>query len=381
MSDAVEETQAPVAPATGMAQPGLRRRLFGVVAVVALIGLIGFALWYVLVALREETTDDAYVGGEVAQITPLVSAAVREVRVSDTQAVKAGDVLVVLDDADTRVALAQAEAELQRAIRRVKGYFSTDTSLAAQIVARAADVTRAEAQVTQTRAALEKARSDLAHRSALIASAAVAGEEVSAARNALVAASTNYDTARASLGQAIANRQAAEASLAASSTLTAGSSVPDNPEVASARAKRDQAALDLARTRLQAPFDGVVARRQVQIGQRVASGSALMTIVPVTRLYVDANFKEGQLRAIRAGQPVKLVSDTYGSGVSYSGKVIGRGAGTGSAFALIPTQNATGNWIKVVQRIPVRISLDPRELQAHPLALGASMTAVVDIAN
>ena len=364
-------------PSASVPAPSGRARAFRIAGIAALVAALLWAAWWFLVGSRSESTDDAYVGADSAVITPLVGAPVKDVAVSDTDMVKAGQVLVRLDEADARVALAQAEAELARAERRVKGYLATDGSLDSQTRAREGDVERAAAQITQARAALEKASIELRNRLALVGRDAVAREEVTAARTNEITARTNLESALAAMRQAQANREAAAASAEANRALTAGAGLADNPEVASARAKRDAAALDLSRMILRAPFDGVVARRQVQVGQRVAAGANLMTVVPVSRLYVDANFKETQLRAIRVGQAVRLMSDTYGGGVVFHGRVRGRGAGTGSAFALIPAQNATGNWIKVIQRIPVRITLDPKELAAHPLAVGASMTAEV----
>jgi membrane fusion protein (multidrug efflux system) len=383
MTDATSPTPlpspAPTAAPTPDAPHPARRRLLVILAIVVAMGAVISLLWWFFVGSTRVTTDDAYVGGDVAQITPLVAAPVKAVLKTDTQAVRRGEPLIVLDPADTRITLAQANAELDRALRRVRGYDATNSSLAAQLASRAADVARARTQVTQAESALAKAESDLAHRTALISRGAVAEEEVTAARNLAVSARSSLVAARAGLDQARANEEAARASLAASRTLTEGVAATANPEVASARAKRDQAALDLRRTVLRAPFDGVIARRQVQVGQRVAAGAALMTVVPSRRLYVDANFKEGQLRRIRVGQAATLTADTYGDDVTYHGHVIGIGAGTGSAFALIPAQNATGNWIKVVQRVPVRITLDPADLARHPLAIGASMTAVVRV--
>ncbi|MGL4312448.1 MAG: HlyD family efflux transporter periplasmic adaptor subunit [Sphingomonas sp.] len=374
---------SPPAPAASAApnpaSADRRRRLLSILAVVVAVGAIVYLLWWFFIGSTRVTTDDAYVGGDSAQITPLVSAPVKAVLKSDTQAVKAGEPLIILDDSDARITLAQASAELDRSTRRVRGYDATDASLAAQVDARAADVARARTQVVQAESALAKAQSDLQHRTALIDKGAVAGEEVTAARNSFVTAQGNLDAARAGLKQAIANEQAARGQLASNQTLTEGTAPAANPEVASSRAKRDQAALDLSRTILRAPFDGVVAKRNVQVGQRVAAGTALMSVVPVRHLYVDANFKEGQLARIRIGQAATLTSDTYGGGVVYHGHVVGIGAGTGSAFALIPAQNATGNWIKVVQRVPVRIALDSGELAQHPLAVGASMTAEVQL--
>jgi len=369
-------SDAAAAQATG--NDSRRAKLFRAFAIMLLVlGLI-VLIWVLFFAGRSETTDDAYVGGDTAAVTPLVSGAVAEVRVSDTQDVKKGDVLVVIDDADARVALAQAEAELQRAMRKVQGYVATDGGLRAQESARRALTQKAKAQVDQARDGYEKAQGDLARRVSIVGDGAVSGEEVANARNAVAQAKASLDAAQAALAEAEANESVAHGSLVTNHVLIAGDSVETNPEVASARAKRDSAALDLARTVLRAPFDGVIARRQVQIGQRVQAGTTLMSVVPTDKLYVDANFKEDQLRKIRPGQPVTLTSDRYGGGVVYHGKVVGFAGGTGSAFAIIPAQNATGNWIKVVQRVPLRIALDATELKQHPLLIGLSMTATVD---
>lgn len=358
-----------------------RRRMLAVAGVAIVLCAIACALWWLLIGSGQLTTDDAHVGGDTAQITPLISAPVRAVLKSDTDAVKAGDVLVVLDDPGARNQLDRAEAALDRAIRRVRGYDASNRLFEAQIAARIADVTWAETQVRQARSAPLKGQSDPAHRATRIDRGAEAGEDVTAARNAEAKAKANLASTRAALAQAHANQTAAQASLAANRALTSGTAAADNPDVAAARAKRDQARVDASRALLRAPFAGVIARRQVQVGQRVAAGATLMTVVPVEHLYVDANFKEAQLRTIKPGQTAKLTSDTYGGSVTFYGRVIGRGAGTGSAFALIPAQNATGNRIKVVQRIPVRIRLDPAELRANPLAIGTSMTVTVNLGH
>lgn len=356
-----------------------RKRLLGALAVVLLAAALGYGVWWWLVGSREVSTDNAYVGGDVAQITPLVAAAVRDVRVGDTQAVKRGDVLVVLDDTDQRLAVATARAELDRAIRRVRGYRATDRALAAQASAQRLAVASARAGVGQAQATLERARLDYERRKGLAGSGAVSDEEISTARAAYTVARSDLQAAQARLAQAEADVGAAAGSLAANQTLTDGADIQNNPEVAAARARLHMAEVDLSRTVLRAPFDGVVAQRKVQIGQRAQIGTALMSVVPVDRLYVDANFKEVQLAHVHAGQPVTLVSDLYGDDVVYHGTVVGRGGGTGSAFAIIPAQNATGNWIKVVQRVPIRIALDPKELAEHPLLIGLSMTVSIDI--
>ena len=326
-------------------------------------------------------TDNAYVSADSAQVTPLVSAAVADVAVANTQVVRKGQVLLRLDDSDARLALARAEAEYLKARRQFSQTAANSGSLAAQISARDADIGQAQAQLAASQANFDKARIDLARRSELASSGAVSGEELTTARNAFSTAQANLALARSGVAQAAATRGAARESWAANEALIAGSTVDTSPEVAAAKAKLEQARLDLQRTVIRAPIDGVITNRQVQVGQRIAAGSAVMTIVPIGSVFVDANFKEGQLSQVRPGQTVELISDLYGDEVVYHGKVAGFSGGTGSAFALIPAQNATGNWIKVVQRLPVRITLDPKELAKHPLRVGLSMEAKIDVSG
>jgi membrane fusion protein (multidrug efflux system) len=357
-----------------------RRRnklLIALGGVVGVAALTSGAYWF-LYGSHFVSTDNAYAAVEIAQVTPEVGGTIREVRVTDTQTVSAGDILVVIDPTDARLALAQADAELGRAIRRVKGYVATDSGLAAQIAAREADEKRAAAQLASAEADFDRAKIDLQRREALAKSGSVSGDELTKAQNAFAAAEANLAAARAASEQARANRAAAIGSKAANAALIAESTVETNPEVALAKARRDQAAIDLERTVVRAPVDGVVAKRQVQIGQRVQAGTPLLAVVPVQQMHVDANFKEVQLENVRVGQPVTLEADIYGSAVLYHGTVEGFSGGSGAAFAAIPAQNATGNWIKVVQRLPVRIKLDPAELEAHPLKVGLSMTARID---
>ncbi len=347
--------------------------LAGVVGVAAL----GAAAYWVIYAANFVSTDNAYAGVEIAQVTPAIGGTIGEVLVTDTQAVKAGDVLVRIDPSDARLALAQAEAELGRAVRRVKGFVANDGSLGAQIAARDADEKRAAAQLGSAEADFERARIDLKRREALAASGSVSGDELTRAQNAYASAQGNLAAARAAAEQAKANRSTALSSREANAVLIAGAE-ESNPEIALARARRDQAAIDLERTVVRAPVDGIVAKRQVQLGQRVQAGMPLLAIVPIQDMHVDANFKEVQLEKVRVGQPVKLHADIYGSGVTYHGTVEGFSGGSGAAFSAIPAQNATGNWIKVVQRLPVRVKLDPKELEANPLKVGLSMHAEID---
>jgi len=377
----------------GMHQPGIvedakpiadaarkKRRnkiLLGLVAAKIVIG----GGWYMLHDTGHVSTDNAYVNADSAQVTPLVSAEVADVAVVNTQVVHRGDVLMRLDDSDAKLAVLKAQAEYQKARRGFSQTAANSGSLSAQVSARDADIGQARAQLASAQASLGKARIDLARRTELAESGAVSGEELTNAKNAYSTAQANLALAQAAVAQTSATSSAARESLAANQALIVGSTIDTSPEVASAKAKLDQALLDLQRTVILAPIDGVIANRQVQVGQRIAAGSPVMTIVPIGSVYVDANFKEGQLTRVRAGQPVELVSDIYGSKVTYHGRVTGFSGGTGSAFSLIPAQNATGNWIKVVQRLPVRIQLDPRELAAHPLRVGLSMEAKIDVSG
>ena len=257
---------------------------------------------------------------------------------------------------------------------------ATGGALQAQLAARGSDIGRAQADVQAAQAMFEKARTDFERRQKLANTGAVSGDELTATQTAFANARAQVAVARSGLAQAQATRTAASESYNANQVLVRGPE-EQNPDVAAARARYDQAMLDLKRTTIRAPIDGVVAQRNVQIGQRIAAGTPIMTIVPTGTMFVDANFKESQLTRVRIGQPARLTADIYGGGIVYHGKVIGLAGGTGSAFALIPAQNATGNWIKVVQRLPVRILLDPKELAAHPLRVGLSMDATVDVSG
>jgi len=370
----VEDTK----PVTdGLRKKRRNKALLGVAAAIAIIG----GGWTALHDGNHVSTDNAYVNADSAQITPLVTAEVADVAVANTQVVHKGDVLLRLDDSDARLAVAKAQAEYLKARRQFSQTAANSGSLAAQINARDADIGQAQAQLAAAQSAFGKAQVDLKRRQELASSGAVSGEELTSAKNAFSTAQANLSLARAAVAQASATRGAAQESYAANQALIAGTSIDTSPDVASAKAKLDQALLDLQRTVIVAPIDGVVTNRQVQVGQRVSAGSPVMTIVPVNAAYVEANFKEGQLERVRPGQPVELKSDLYGGGVVYHGRVTGFSGGTGSAFSLIPAQNATGNWIKVVQRLPVRIQLDPKELAAHPLRVGLSMEAKIDVSG
>jgi membrane fusion protein, multidrug efflux system len=328
---------------------------------------VAYAGYWMLFLRHTERTDDAYVQGNVVQITPQVPGVVVSLNADDTDFVKSGQPLVALDRADAEVALAQARAALAQTVREVRTTYVNNTTWAANIAQREAEVGRAKTE-------LARAEDDLARRMTLVDSGAVSGEELNHTRSAV----TN---ARAALAGAEAALTSARQSLATNESLTEGTTVDKHPSVERAAAKVREAYLAYARTIVPAPVSGYVAKRTVQVGQRVAAGAPLMAIIPLDQVWVDANFKEVQLRRMRIGQPVKLTADAYGSAVEYHGIVAGLGVGTGAAFALLPAQNATGNWIKVVQRVPVRIALDPKELAAHPLRVGLSMAVDVDVAD
>ena len=339
-----------------------------------------YAIWSLIFSGRV-STDNAYVGVESAEITSMVTGQVAEVLVKDTQSVKKGDLLVRIDPRDAHLALAQAEAELAKAKRQYTQISANSSSLSSQILISADEVNSAKAQIQQSQVNLEQAQLELDRRRQLNASGAISKEEFTKAQSSYDNAKAALNVAQASLAQAESKRKAAQSNLAANDALIQGASQINTPDVLVAQAKVDQAKLDVSRTEIRAPLDGIVARRSVQIGQRIAQGTSMMKVVPLNNMYVDANFKESQLKDVRVGQKATLTSDLYGDDVEYTGTVVGFSGGTGSAFALIPAQNATGNWIKVVQRLPVRIQLDPQPLQQHPLRVGLSMDATIDLAS
>lgn len=374
------EAPAIAAPVERAAQSRSRKRLFLILAAVVAVAGLATLMWFWVTA-GEVTTDNAYVDADVAQVTPLYGGPVAAAYVSNTDVVKKGQVLVVLDSADAKLALAEAEANLGQVQRKVRGYFANDAALGGQVNSRDADIAHATAQLASAQADFERARVELSRRQALSASGAVSGDELTQAENSFSTAKAALAGARAARAQAAAQKTAAVGERSVNSALIEGASIDANPEVAVARAKVAQAQLNLARTRITAPVDGVIVKNAVQVGQQVQSGQTLMTVVPIGAVYVNANYKEAQLRNVRLGQAAVLTSDLYGGSVKYHGTVVGIGGGTGAAFSLIPAQNATGNWIKVVQRLPVRIALDPAELRAHPLRVGLSMNADIDVSR
>lgn len=380
MTDTAPETPA-VDPALSQSRKASRKRWLTRLAVaLALIGL-AWGVWYLLVARNFVSTENAYVNAQMAQVTPLVAGSATEVLVRDTQQVKAGQVLVRLDQADARIALAQAEADMAAARRRFRQTVASSSALAAQVDTSGAGVTQAQAQYRTAQAEHEKARIDLQRRENVAASGAVSGEELTQARKAYATTLAALDAARGAINQATSSRRVAQGQLAANAALVSGLSEDSDPAVLAAKARRDAAQLDLDRTEIRAPIDGVVSKLQVQIGQRLNPGQTIMTIVPLANVYVEANFKESQLQRVRIGMPAKLTADLYGSSATYRGKVVGFSGGTGSSMAVIPAQNATGNWIKVVQRLPVRIELDPADLKRHPLRVGLSMEVEIDVSG
>ena len=324
----------------------------------------GYHYWE---SLRYAYTDDAYVQGNLVQVTPQVGGTVIGIDADDTQLVKAGQPLVQLDGADTHVALQQAEAVLAQAVRQVRVSFANNGTLSAQIAVRQTDVNVAKANVARAEDALRR-------RQELAGTGAVGAEELRQSQIALQSAQAALTTAQAGV-------KAAQEQLAASEALTAGTVIANNPSVKLAAAKVREAYLAYERTMIPAPVSGVVARRTVQLGQRVGPGTPLMWVVPLNDVWIDANLKETQLRDVRIGQKATVVADTYGSSFTYTGRVVGLSAGTGAAFSLLPAQNATGNWIKVVQRLPVRVALDPKQLASHPLRVGMSTEVTIDIAD
>ncbi|WP_336931844.1 HlyD family efflux transporter periplasmic adaptor subunit [Acinetobacter bereziniae] len=357
-----------------------RKKMLKIFAIIVVAAAILYAIW-ALVFSNTVETDNAYVGAETAEITSMVSGQVAEVLVSDTQQVKKGDVLAIIDNRDAKIAVAEAEAALTKAKRQYTQSSANSSSLSSQILVSTDDINSSKAQVAQADVAYQQAQQEFARRQQLNATGAISKEEFSKAQSALNNAKASVDVAKAALAQTESKRKAAQSNLDANEALIRGTSQSSTPDVLVAQAKLDQALLDLQRTEIKAPLDGIVARRSIQIGQRVAPGASLMKIVPIADLYVDANFKESQLKNVKVGQKATLTSDLYGKDVEYHGTVIGFSGGTGSAFALIPAQNATGNWIKVVQRLPVRIKLDPKELAEHPLRVGLSMNAEVDTSS
>ena len=344
------------------------------------VGLIGagFTAYYILYSSNFVSTDNAYSAVEIAQVTPSVNGIISDVLVTDTQMVKKGDILVKIEQTDAKLALEQAQASYDSAIRRVKSYMANDNSLNALIEVKKADEIRANFALNSAKSDFEKASIELQRREALISSGAISAEELTNAKNVYTNTKATYESSKAAVEQAKAALNSTIGTKDANATLINGVNVDENPEVLASKARLEQAKVDFERTIIKAPIDGIVAKRQVQLGQKVQSGTPLLSVVPVQNMHVDANFKEVQLEKVKVGQPVIVHADIYGKSVTYHGVVEGFSGGSGSAFSAIPAQNATGNWIKVVQRVPVRIALNEKELQEHPLKVGLSMDVEID---
>ncbi|KJM60167.1 EmrA/EmrK family multidrug efflux transporter periplasmic adaptor subunit [Pluralibacter gergoviae] len=337
-------TQSPV-------RPGRRKRNLLILLLFLLLIAAGTLAWYLLYGRYYESTDDAYVNGNLVALTPQITGTVTQVAVDDGDFVRQGQPLVLLDPNDTQIALQQAEADLASTVRQVRGLYSTADNYRAQVAAK--------------RVALKTAESDFARRSKIFASGAISAEDLAHYRDAVTSAQSDL--------------AAAEQALKTNQAMVDDTVIDSHPEIKTAVAALRQRYLDNARTTILAPVSGYVAKRAVQLGMRVTSGTTLLSIVPLNQVWVDANFKESQMQAMRLGQKVTLSADLYGDDVTYHGRIQSLGIGTGSAFSLLPAQNASGNWIKIVQRLPVRIALDPHDMQKHPLRIGLSMDVRVDI--
>ena len=343
----------PTATASPVADNGKRNSRLVILGAVVVIGVIAYTAYYFLHARFFEETDDAYVASDMVQITSEVSGTINSVHVDNTQQVERGQVLIELDPSDAQIAVASAEAELARTVRNVRGLFSKSSGLKSVINAR--------------KIALQSARDDLQRRLKVAADGGVSAEELQHSKD--------------QVAQLEASLATSTEELETNDAQVENTTIANHPQVLSAAASLRQASLALKRTRITAPLSGAVARRNVELGSRIAAGTPLLAVVPLDNAWVDANFKEVQLQHMRVGQPVEVYSDMYGKDVKYQGKIAGLGAGSGAAFALLPPQNASGNWIKIVQRVPVRIALDPQELAKNPLRLGLSMKVTVDMHN
>jgi membrane fusion protein (multidrug efflux system) len=331
--------------------PGKRKRNFAILLIILILIAAGCLAWYLLYARYYETTDDAYVNANLVTLTPQIAGTVTQVAVDEGDYVTKGQKLVLLDPSDTQIALQQAEANLASTVRQVRGLYSTADNYRAQVAAK--------------QVALQTAQSDFARRQKIFAAGAVSAEDLSHYRDAVATAQSDLNAAKQALTTNLA--------------MVDDTVIDSHPEIKSAVATLRQRFLDNARSTIVAPVSGYVAKRAVQLGMRVDSGTTLMSIVPLDQVWVDANFKESQLNTMRLGQKVTLTADLYGDKVEYQGTIESLGIGTGSAFSLLPAQNASGNWIKIVQRLPVRITLDPHDMDKHPLRVGLSMFVRVDI--
>ncbi len=359
--------QTPGSTLVANGNPVKRKKWMLALVVVFAVAAIVYAVYWYVNSRHSEYSDDAYVAANIVQITPQVAGTVVAIAVNETDFVRAGEVLVKLDNSNAEVALQEAQAQLAQTVREVRTLYSANSSLTATLAQHRAELDQAQTD-------MRNAQADFSRRQPLVATGAVSGEDMQHAQTAL-------ESARSHVAALTAALNTAQQQLLGNEALTSGVTARHHPRVLAAAVRVRLAYLDLQRGAILAPVDGYVGRRNVQLGQRVAIGAPLMTIIPLRQIWVDANYKEVQLRRIRIGQRVALTADVYGSKVDYHGRVAGIGSGTGAAFALLPAQNATGNWIKVVQRVPVRIALDAKEVAEHPLRVGMSMEATVDLSS
>lgn len=328
-----------------------RVRMLSILAGVVIVVGGGYFAYHELHGRWYESTDDAYANGNVVPVVPQTSGSIVSISADENRLVEAGQPVVKLDCDDANIALQQAEGNLARTVRQVRGLYSNVGNLSAELASR--------------RTAVDRARADVERRRSLVASGAIPAEELAHAND--------------TLEQAQSALAAAEQQLASSRAMTDNTGVMSHPDVKVAAAAVRRSYLDVARCTVQAPVTGYVSQRTAQVGQRVTPATSLMAIVPLDQIWIEANFKETQLPKMRIGQPVTMTSDVYGDDVVFHGKIAGLGMGTGSAFSILPAQNATGNWIKIVQRVPVRIALSRKELASHPLKIGLSMSVEVDL--
>ncbi|MBI6855073.1 efflux RND transporter periplasmic adaptor subunit [Pseudomonas cichorii] len=348
---ATAATEKPSASSPAETNPGKRKFMLLVLALIVILGGAAVWAWHEFYGRWSESTDDAYVNGNVVEITPLTTGTVISIGADDGDLVREGQVLIKFDPSDAEVSLQSAEANLAKVVRQVRGLYSNVDGMKAQLAAQRAEV--------------QKAQDNYNRRRSLAASGAISQEELSHAKDDLTSAQSSLNNVQQQLASSVA--------------LVDDTVVSSHPDVKAAAAQLRQAYLADARTTVVSPVTGYVAKRTVQLGQRIQPGTATMAVIPLDQLWIDANFKETQLGKMRIGQPVEITSDLYGSHVKYSGTIDSLGAGTGSAFALLPAQNATGNWIKIVQRVPVRIHINPDELANNPLRIGLSTTVDVNL--
>lgn len=365
-------------PAGATASNPKRRRALTLLSMAFVLIAVAILAWWLLIARYRATTDNAYVAGNVIQITPQVAGTVVAVKADDTDLVDTGQLLVELDDADARIALQEAEAALAEAVRSVRGLYSGAGQSTAVVNQRTADIERTRQEAARAAAELKRVHDEYVRKESLYRAKFISIEGLQSAKTALQAAEAANAAAQAVVSEARAALALAHEQKTGAEGLVDNTSLDSHPRVAAAAARVKEAYLALQRTRILAPARGHVARRKVQLGERVSPGAALMTVIPDDQMWVDANFKETDLADVRIGQPVTLHADFWGGAADYHGHVLGLSAGTGGAFAVLPAQNASGNWIKIVQRLPVRVALDPAELAEHPLRIGLSMKVRID---